>query len=120
MVGCAGLYIVKTANDPNNPTEVASMDDSKYEVLKNIFWDIHAIFTSTASKTESVVVKTLDSKGNIVDTKTDVKKTYLYITVMHKTPDEMAAQYSFTNEQKAWLAELLSEDNQKFWDSILY
>lgn len=49
------VYTVKTANDPNNPTEVVSMDDSKYEVLKNIFWDMHAISSSTATDRKSVV-----------------------------------------------------------------
>lgn len=114
------VYAVKTANDPNNPTEVASMDNSKYEALKNIFWDMHTISSNTATKTETVITETRDDNGNIVESETSVTRIYLYITVTHKTPGDMAVQYGFTDEQKARLAELLSEESQKFWDSVLY
>lgn len=32
------VYAVKTAGDPNNPQEVASMDESKKQILKDVFW----------------------------------------------------------------------------------
>lgn len=114
------VYAVKTANDPNNPIEVASMDDSKYEVLNNIFWDMHMVSSSTASKTEKVITETRGDDGNIIETESTVTRIYLYITVMHKTPNEMATQYGFTDEQKARLAELLSEENKKLWSGVLY
>ena len=114
------VYAVKTANDPNNPTEVASMDNSKYEVLKNIFWDMHAISSSTASKTEKVITEKRDNSGNIIETESTVTRTYLYITITHKSSDEMATQYRFTDEQKARLAELLSDENKKLWSGVLY
>ena len=31
------IYAVKTTTDPDNPQEVATMDDSKKELLKEIF-----------------------------------------------------------------------------------
>ena len=31
------VYAVKTAGDPNNPQEVASMDESKKQILKDVF-----------------------------------------------------------------------------------
>lgn len=114
------VYAVKTANDPNNSTEVASMDNSKYEALKNIFWDMHTISSNTATKTETVIAEARDEKGNIIETESNETRTYLYITVTHKTAYKMAAQYGFTDEQKERLAELLSEESQKFWDSVLY
>ena len=114
------VYAVKIANDPNNPTEVASMDNSKYAVLKNIFWDMHTLSSSTASKTEKVITETRDDSGNIIETESTVTRTYLYITVTHKSSDEMAAQYGFTDEQKIRLAELLSEENKKLWSGVLY
>ena len=51
-----------------------------------------------------------DGHGNIVQTETTVTETFLYITVSHKTVDEMAAMYGFNQEQKDYLAELLQED----------
>lgn len=47
-------------------------------------------------------------------------RTYLYIRVSHKSPDEMAAQYGFTDTQKEQLNELLSEENKNMWSVVLY
>ena len=113
------VYAVKTANDPNNPTEVASMDNFKYEALKNIFWDMHTVSGNTASKTETVITETRDDNGNIIESETSVTRMYLYITVTHKTAYEMAAQYGFTDDQRARLSELLSEENKKLWSGVL-
>ena len=43
-----------------------------------------------------------------------------YITVSHKTADEMAAQYGFNEEQKEYLAELLADENNSLWSQVLY
>ena len=72
----------------------------------------------TASKTENVVIETDDGNGNIVETTESVTRTYLYIRVTHKTPDEMAQQYGFTDEQKEQLRELLSDKNKKMWNDF--
>ena len=45
---------------------------------------------------------------------------YLYIKVIHKSVDEMAEQYGFSEIQKEQLSEPLSEDNKKMWSSVLY
>lgn len=114
------VYAAKTSFDPDNPQEVASMDESKKELLKTVFWDMNTISSSTASKTVSVPTETVDADGNMTVTYTSVTKTYLYITVMHKTTTEMATAYSFTSQQKEILNELLSEDYADLWSSVLY
>lgn len=81
---------VKTAGDPNNPQEVASMDESKKQILKDVFWAMNEISFNTATKTENVVTETDDGNGNIVETTESVTRTYLYIWVAHKSVDEMA------------------------------
>ena len=43
----------------------------------------------------------------------------LYITVSHKTVEEMMAQYGFTEDQKVQVAELLAQDSS-MWASVLY
>ena len=114
------VYAVKTAGDPNNPQEVASIDESKRQILKEIFWAMNEISFNTASRTENAVTATDDGNGNIVETTESVTRTYLYIRVTHKTPDEMAQQYGFTDEQKEQLRELLSDKNKKMWNGVLY
>ena len=91
------VYAVKTAGDPNNPQEVASIDESKRQILREVFWVMNKISFNTASRTENVVTETDDGNGNIVETTEGVTRTYLYIRLTHKTPDEMATQYGFTD-----------------------
>jgi len=114
------IYSVKTTTDPNNPQEVASMDDSKLQLLKNIFWEMNTVSSRTQSKTETVITETDDGNGNIVEASEQKTRTYLYITVSHKTVDEMATQYGFNTSQRQMLSELLSDDKQKIWSQVLY
>ena len=114
------VYAVKTTGDPNNPQEVVSMDESKKQILKDVFWTMNEITHSITSKTENVVTETDDGNGNIVETTESEGRTYLYIKVIHKSVDEMAEQYGFSEIQKEQLSELLSEGNKKMWSGVLY
>ena len=114
------IYAIKTATDPNNPQEVATMDDTRKELLKEIFWAMNEIGHSTDTTTHNNVTETDDGHGNIVETVTPVTETTLYIAVSHKTADEMADAYSFTAGQRAQLAELLAEENRSIWSAVLY
>ena len=113
------IYAVKTTNDPDNPQEVASMTDEKKQLLKDIFWEMNEISYETEEKTETVIVETDDGEGNIIEEEVEETTVYLYITVSHKTVEEMMAQYGFTEDQKAQVAELLSQDSS-MWASVLY
>lgn len=74
------VYAVKTTTEPDDPQEVATVDDSKKAILKDIFWRMNEISSRTESKTEEVITETDDGHGNIVETTTTVTHTYLYIT----------------------------------------
>ena len=108
------------ARNDDMKLEVATMDESKKQLLTDIFWEMNEISSSTDTKTETVITETDDGHGNIVETESTVTQTYLYITVSHKTADEMAAQYGFNEEQKEYLAELLADENNSLWSQVLY
>lgn len=114
------VYSVKTTTDPDNPQEVATMDEGKKQLLSGIFWEMNEISSRTESKTETVITESDDGHGNIVQTETTVTQTYLYITVSHKTAVEMAEQYGFSEEQRQQLSELLAEENNSLWSQVLY
>ena len=114
------VYAVKTTTDPDDPQEVATVDDSKKAILKDIFWQMNEISSRTESKTEEVITETDDGHGNIVETTTTVTHTYLYITVSHKTVEEMAEHFNFTADQRQQLSELLAEENRRLWSAVLY
>ena len=102
-----------------NSDFVGWMTDEKKQRLKDIFWEMNEISYETEEKTETVIVETDDGEGNIVEEEVEETTVYLYITVSHKTVDEMMAQYGFTEDQKAQVAELLAQDSS-MWASVLY
>ena len=114
------VYAVKTTTDPDDPQEVATVDDAKKAILKDIFWQMNELSSRTESKTEEVITETDDGHGNIVEAATTVTRTYLYITVNHKTAEEMADQFNFTADQWQQLSELLAEENRSLWSAVLY
>ena len=114
------VYAVKTTTDPDDPQEVARVDDAKKAILNDIFWQMNEISSRTESKTEKVITETDDGHGNIVETATTVTRTYLYITVSHKTAEEMADNFNFNADQRQQLSELLAEGNRSMWSAVLY
>ena len=75
------VYAVKIGFDPYNPQEMSSMDESKKTALKTVFWDMTDI--------------TVNKSGNT-------------ITMIYKSPYEMAVTYEFDAQQNEMLKELLS------------
>ena len=114
------VYSVKVNTDPDNPMEVATVDDTKKQLLTDIFWKMNEISSNTETKTHTEIEESDDGHGNIVETETTVTETFLYITVSHKTVDEMAAMYGFNQEQKDYLTELLKDENNQLWSQVLY
>jgi hypothetical protein len=114
------VYAVKTTTDPDNAMDVATVDDARKAILKDIFWQMNEISSRTETNTETVIEESDDGNGNIVETTTTVTRTTLYITVSHKTAEEMADHFDFNADQRAQLAELLAEENNSLWAAVLY
>ena len=114
------VYAVKTTTDPDDPQEVATVDDSKKAILKDIFWQMNEISSHIERKPGKIITETDDGHGNIVETITTVTHTYLYITVSHKTAEEMADRFNFNADQRQQLSELLAEENRSMWSAVLY
>ena len=113
------VYAVKTTTDPDNPQEVASVTEEKKQLLKDIFWEMNDISYRSETDTETEIIESDDGNGNILEETVEVTKTTLYITVSHKTADEMSDQYRFNEDQDSQLDELLSVDNS-MWLAVLY
>ena len=100
------VYAVKTTSDPTNGLEVVTMDDTKKELLRQVFWDMNELSSFTS---------TVPGEGN-----DEEDTTTLHITVTAKTADEMADVYGFTAEQRQQLTELLSDEYRELWSAVLY
>ena len=114
------VYAVKVNTDPNNPQNVAVMDDSRKNLLEEIFWTMNEISYEVVTAEEVVLHEEVDPEGNIIVTETTEVVTTLYITVTHLSADDMAEVCGFTAEQKQILSELLQEDNASMWAAALY
>ena len=100
------VYAVKTTSDPTNGQEVVTMDDTKKELLKQVFWNMNELFSFTSTVP--------GEDDNEKDT------TTLHIIVTAKTASEMADVYAFNMEQRRQLAELLSDEYRELWSAVLY
>ena len=114
------IYAIKTTTDENNPMEIATVDENKKAILSSIFWDMNNISKSVETRTETITKESTDEQGNTIEATEQVEKKYLVITLSGKTADDMANSYSFNDTQKKYLAELMSDKNNKLWASLIY
>jgi len=114
------VYAVKVSTDEVEPREVASVDKEKVDLLRDIFWEMNDISHKAFDKTYTQYEEKIDSNGNIVSEESKVTERHLYITVKHKTAEEMALEYGFDVKQKEYLSELLKEENRMLWAYVLY
>lgn len=109
------VYAVKTGST----REVATIDEDKKAALKVIFGDAHAITYRTEPREIVEVTVTRDENGNAVETSRTVIKDYLLIFVSHKSANELAAQYGFSDAQCRRLTELLDPAYADMWNALL-
>lgn len=114
------VYAVRVNTNPDNPQDVASMDNAKKAMLEEIFWTMNQINYRVETAEETVIVEEVGENGEIVEVETTETITTLYINVTHKTAATMAYEYGFTEEQKQMLNELLLDENASMWSAVLY
>jgi len=112
------VYTVRTVSDPDNPMEVATMTNEKTAILRSVFWEMNAI--SYSLDVTEIEEDVLGDDGLPTGETTTTTTTVLRITVSHKTADEMAALYGFSDEQKESLEELLKPEHHSLWNALLY
>jgi hypothetical protein len=95
------VYAVKTTTDSNTPQEVATTNEGKKTLLREVFWAMNEVSYYTIT----------DDDGT---------QTTLHITVTHKSADEMAEEYGFHTSQRKQLQELLAAENNSLWNFVLY
>lgn len=109
------IYSVKVSGEENEK-DVVTINDEKVQILKDIFWQMNEITSSTEEITKTI--ETTDSEGNTTSEEKTIKM--LHITINGKTTDEMANQYEFSQEQKEKLEELIDEKYASMWSAVIY
>lgn len=97
------VYAVRASADGGSPSGLDGLTAENLSLLREVFWDMNQIssFTETVPKGE------------------DETEIVLYITAAIKTPQEMAEEYSFTDEQKELLEELLKPEYQELFQALI-
>ena len=114
------VYAVKTSGDAEEPQEVATVDEEKLELLRNVFNEMNRVTSWTETETVTVIIESDDGHGNVVETETEEELTTLYISVSHLTAGEAAELYGFSADNRELLTELLDEKNRDLWNAVLY
>ena len=100
------IYTAKITKG-NNETEVITIDDTKKNEIKKIFWEMHNI--------------TFEIKQELNDAPLEKEtNTILYITISSKSVDEMMNMYHFTPIQKTQVSDLLDDEFSSIWSSVIY
>ena len=93
---------------------VAALTKIQVDKLREIMWAMNAVDYST--RAETAVIETTDKNGKV--TTTEITETVLVISLTHKTPDEMAADYHFTTRQNTYLQLLQDPQYEELWAEL--
>lgn len=99
--------------------QVASLDDTQVQQLRDIMWEMNAVSSSTRTESHEVEVTEVDEDGKETTRTETVTETILEISLTHKTAEEMAQQYNFNARQNEYLALMSEPENQNLWAELL-
>ena len=94
---------------------VAALTEEQLDKLREIMWAMNAV--DYATHAETAVIETTDKNGKAITT--EITETVLVISLTHKTPDEMAADYHFTTRQNTYLQLLQDPQYEELWAELL-
>lgn len=113
------VYAVKTTTSTEDAYEVVTMDDTKYELLKTVLYDMNPKSGEVTQKSVPIITVETDENGVSVKKTTYETKKVLTITIGHLSADEICEFYNFNAEQKQMLNELLSDEYADLWNEIV-
>lgn len=112
---------------------VAVLDERQVERLRQTMWDMNEVDYSTYIETvevgqdgsEADTAEATESTNEESGSESQsaaaepVTQTVLLIQLNHRTPDEMSADYHFTNRQREYLTLLLAPECESLWAELL-
>ena len=111
------VYAVMVTTDSNTMEDISIITEEKEELLKNIFWEMNVLSCSMTTNTETLIIKSEDGHGNVLEEEVQVTITTLQIENSQKSAYDMAQEYSFNEDQKEQMEVLLESDF--IWQELL-
>ena len=100
-------------------TPITTLMDAQLADLRTLMWEMTEITPDTHTETHTETVTAIDENGNEKTHTETVHETVLAIEISHKTPQEMATAYAFSDRQNSYLALLTSSDTDPLWAQLL-
>jgi hypothetical protein len=113
------VYAVKVTADPENGMEVATLDDTKVGILRDIFWDMNKIDYWIETIEHEETVTTTDEDGNETTETITTTKTILHINITSRSHTDMIAEYGFNPDQVKMLNELMKDEYQQLFMRLI-
>lgn len=113
------IYAVKTTTSTEEAMEVVTLDEKKLDLLREIVNDMNTMTDVVTPKLVAETTVTTDAEGNPVKTTTYVTKKVLTVVIAQLNANQTAESYKFNDEQKAQLAELMSEEYDPLWLELI-
>lgn len=113
------VYAVKVTTDPENGMEVATLDDTKVEILRDVFWDMNKIDYWIETIEHEETVTTTDEDGNETTETITITETILHINISSKSHTDMIAEYGFNPDQVKMLNELMKDEYQQLFMRLI-
>lgn len=113
------VFAVKTAMDKENGMDVATIDMTRIDLIKSVFWDMNLIdyFVETIEHTET---ETVDNGNGTTSEETSMTYEYiLHIIISSKTAEQQADEYDFTDNQRNIMEALLSGEFRPMMYALL-
>lgn len=108
------VYVAKYSNG-NYQTEMMSLNEEKIEEIKRIFWEMNEVSFTKEETTEQKTIIHLTWTEH-----TTITHTKLHIKINHKTAQEMADTYNFSDSQREQMNELLKDGYTSMWSTVIY
>ena len=113
------VYAVKAATDPENGMEVATLDDTKIGILRNVFWDMNKIDYWIETIEHEETVTTTDEDGNETTETITNTETILHINITSRSHTDMIAEYDFNPDQVKMLNELMKDEYRQLFMQLI-
>jgi hypothetical protein len=99
--------------------EVATLDDEKVGILRNVFWDMNKIDYWLETVEHEETVTSTDEDGNETTETIITTETILHINITSMSYTDMIVKYGFSPEQVKMLNELMKDEYRTLFMQLI-
>jgi len=118
-VDVIAVFAVKTAMDKENGMDVATIDTTRINLIKSVFWDMNLIDYYVETIEHTGTENADNGDGTTSEETTTTYEYVLHITITGKTAEQQAVEYGFTDDQISVMKEMLSGEFRPMMYTLL-